>query len=114
VKKGIGFIIWFLFLLLTIFILLSPKTFIGNDLNIDKIIHFLIFSILTALSLVVFVNLKKPYQILLVLLLIIFGFATENLQKFIPNRSFSYEDIKANFFGILAGFLIFKIFFKKK
>lgn len=113
-KKNIRLIIWFLFLLTTMFILLTPKTFIENDLHIDKIIHFSIFAILTALSFMAFVNLKKSYQILLVILLAVFSFTMENLQKFIPNRTFSYEDIHANFLGIIAGFLIVKIFFKKK
>jgi VanZ family protein len=114
VKKNVRILIWFLFLLLTIFILLSPRTFIDNGLHVDKIIHFGIFAILTALSFFTFSKLKRSYQVLLIGLLILFGFTMENLQKFIPNRDFSYQDMYANFLGILVGFLIVKIFFKRK
>lgn len=84
----------------------------------DKIVHFVLFFILTILWCRVGNNSKYKIKQKIFTIYLVFGvfIATlvEYLQQYIPNRSFDYYDIAANTLGGAVGIICFYILYKKK
>ncbi len=104
---------------LTIFILcLMP----ASDLpevrrfpNLDKIVHFTFYFVLTVSTFSTLLLLKKEIKPIIVLIgFFSFSFFIEVLQAILPfNRSFSGYDLIANSTGLAAGYFFFKLVFVK-
>ncbi|MDA3814264.1 MAG: VanZ family protein [Candidatus Cloacimonetes bacterium] len=105
----IAFYIWtgILFTLTSIPKLQSP---INDSLNVDKLAHFMVYMIFAYLFMKMFDEKQfiKKLKLLSVLAVIIPIF-DELHQIPIPGRSFSYNDILADFLGFLAVIIYFKI-----
>ena len=76
----------------------------------DKIVHFGIFFILSAL-----ICLEKKFltfsdKTKIVLITTLYGIIIELIQYFIPWRGFDYYDMFADFAGALAGVCSYKLF----
>lgn len=86
--------------------------------NADKVVHFGIFAVLTLLwSRVGTIDStgrlrKSRLGTNLLVFTLFFPILVEYLQKFVPNRSFDYNDIVANLVGGIFGFLVFIILYK--
>ncbi len=98
-------------ILLILIVTLTPGdgTIAGNYL--DKVVHFIIFLILS-----LNINYKyqnKTYGFELMLWAIIFGLTTEVVQQYIPGRNMDLYDGIADSFGIIIGYYLYKTFPKK-
>ncbi len=90
----------------------------GNDLpkinnipNLDKIVHFSLYSVLSFLCLSTLSSSKRKIDKKIVLGIIFsIGVFVEIMQGLLPiQRSFSFFDMMANTCGILAGLLVFSL-----
>lgn len=89
------------------------KQTVINISHLDKIEHAIAYLVLTVLWLLSFK--KKQYQLLVIVCAIIYGVLMEFLQANLTTyRYFDYLDMLANTFGVLLGFLIFKMIQKKQ
>ena len=76
----------------------------GAQYNLDKIIHFGAYFILTVIPLLSFV--RRIAAFLSAGLIPVLGFFLEYGQKYVPTREFSPEDMIANNIGAIAGVFI--------
>lgn len=92
------------------YILLGP----GNDRaedwvafeGLDKVVHFVVFAILSFSLKAAF---PKMRMIVLYIIIIIYGIATEVLQGSMNlGRSMEFADFVADLLGAIAGYLLFK------
>lgn len=78
--------------------------------NLDKIVHFTLYFILSLSVFSTFKLLKtkiKPFTV--IISCFSFGFLIEILQAILPfNRSFSVFDLLANLIGLISGWLVFQ------
>ncbi len=78
--------------------------------NSDKLVHFAMYFIMTALGypyFLKFISSKKLISVISVLFACSFGVLMEFIQYFLPYRSFSTEDITANCLGaLICGIII--------
>ena len=89
-------------------ILSTQEVNIESSVNfLDKVLHFLCFSYLTLITWLSQI-LNKDLHVYVIVLA--YGILLEIVQRFLPYRSFEYLDIFADFVGIIAGFIIIKIF----
>ena len=76
-----------------------------SRLNLDKVIHFIAFLVLTYLLWSAY-KLPRPITSS-ILLLSLFGLLIELVQHFVPNRIFSLYDFAADIAGIIAGVILY-------
>jgi len=100
-------ITWILFSLYLFFAKINPSGFSSILLN-DKLVHFIIFFIMTYLLLRTIsrssLNYNFQSKIILFILLLIFNFMIEYFQNLTSYRSFELDDI---FFNVLGIFLCY-------
>lgn len=82
-----------------------------NVLNIDKVVHALMYSTLSFSWLITVKRIKRKenyfYQLLLIIVL--YGIIIEILQETLTaSRHGEFKDVLANVFGIIIGAIIFK------
>jgi hypothetical protein len=83
-----------------------------NFLAFDKVIHFVIFSILAFLGSINFkisFGLTKAFKPALfsLFIAILYGTILEYMQTYIPDRRFDYADLSANIGGSVVGVAVF-------
>lgn len=85
---------------------------------LDKVIHMLMFGVLSLLLTVGFVK-QYTYRYLrfnagksAVLISGGYGFIIELIQAILPARSFEFSDVVANFIGAAIGYLMFYLIYK--
>ncbi len=103
-RKNILFIISILFVILAT---LSPGLGIREIYNLDKIVHFLIFFLLSISICNKYNNNKTILKGMF--LAITFGFITEVAQKYIPGRDMDIYDGLTDTFGVISAYLAYKI-----
>lgn len=74
----------------------------------DKVVHFVLYSLLATIAYLVFQKSTVEYKrltlwFLPVVLVLIYGWAIEVCQLYVPTRSFEVNDIIVNCFGGIAG-----------
>lgn len=83
----------------------------GGIPHFDKFVHFVLYVILTFMSLFIFSGSKQPRKMTLILIpaIFIFSLLIEIMQGILPfGRTFSFIDLLANLSGIIAGLLLFQ------
>jgi VanZ family protein len=78
------------------------------NISFDKVVHFVLFAVLSFLLLEIGNQNKKrnSYSILLIALICItYGFLMESVQILVPGRQFHLLDLIADSFGVIAGLL---------
>ncbi len=90
---------------------MSFMTFLGLDDKHEHAIAFFILSFLLNRA-----SHTKIHRLRNIMVLLIFGIAIELIQIFIPERSAGFDDVLANFIGILIFQLSFSIYlyFRKR
>jgi VanZ family protein len=110
-------IVWF-FMMSALFVLPGsslPKTDWLAKIQLDKIVHFVLFFILSFLFLKGLMIEKKIQILLLLACSSVYGATVEVIQhQFIANRSFDGGDILANMAGAIAGVLAGLRYIKNK
>jgi len=103
---------WMIISLLIVFIVtLTPGDGkIAGD-YLDKVVHFLIFFLLSVSISHAYLDSKKLNTLLLSSMIL--GFLTEILQQYIPGRNLEFNDALADCLGVLLGY-IFYCRFKNK
>jgi uncharacterized protein YfiM (DUF2279 family) len=94
-----------------------PGNIDWNFLELDKIIHMIVFAILTYLGGYFFTARGKTISRAIlssILPAIIYGALIEFLQMFIPQRGFDFADLTADIVGAILGVLLFKLALHKK
>ena len=87
-----------------------------NFLELDKWIHFTVFSVMSFLGVRFFgkypaLSKNKAVTILLsIVIAILYGTSLEFMQSLVPERSFDYADLLANYAGSLFGYVLYRIF----
>jgi VanZ family protein len=80
-----------------------PKTAIRSDL----ILHFVVYSLLSGLAMIIFNNRKTALLILMVAIAMLsLGFLLEFAQLYIKGRVFDMDDLIANSIGVITGLLV--------
>jgi len=119
--------VWVIAEILIIFIIMSMA---GNKLpaensftyafKVDKIVHIVLFFILSYTLLLYFKKSDKKYlknkriQIIAIISCIVYGILLEFYQKlFVPSRSFDITDMLANAIGSIFGLLFFYCYVNK-
>jgi VanZ family protein len=106
--KALTFV-WFFVI---IFLCIVPQDELpeaGGIPHFDKFVHFMLYFILSILSLFVFSSGKMSTKILILAGIFLFSFLIEVTQGIMPyGRTFSATDLLANLSGILAGLLLFQ------
>ncbi|MEY4050866.1 MAG: hypothetical protein RL262_1700 [Bacteroidota bacterium] len=120
-------LVWVIAEILVIFIIMSMP---GNKLpaensftyalKVDKIVHIVLFFVLSYTLLLYFKKSDKKYlknkrfQIIAIILCILYGILLEFYQKlFAPSRSFDIADMLADAIGAIFGFLFFYSYVNK-
>lgn len=70
---------------------------------LDKVVHFLMFLFMASSAAIAF----KRHRLWAFIACLILAFGTEYAQQFIGGRHFVWDDILANTFGVVLGFLVF-------
>lgn len=92
------------YILLVIGLSLIPSAALGNDLQSDKLAHFIAYGVMGLLAYISVDSIrKKSYLFIFVISL---GAVLELFQLYIPGRSASYSDIIANTIGASLGYFI--------
>jgi VanZ family protein len=96
-----------------------PETSLWEELiNVDKVVHFLIFSILVLLMIVGFTKQYRfasvrKYAVPAALGISIgYGLLIELIQIIIPDRGFELMDVVANTIGCFIGYAVFYLIYK--
>ena len=107
---------WVLFIALLT--LLPGSAFPGiswNFLEIDKLVHITVFAIMVFIGTIAFgKNNRRSSWVnigLSLLLAVLYGTSLEYTQALIPDRSFDYADLVANYGGCLLGILGYRIYY---
>lgn len=82
----------------------------------DKIIHMIVFGVLTYLGCYYFTGKGKTVNtaaILSLLPALFYGTAIEFLQMFIPQRGFDFADLTADAIGTILGVFLFRTMSKR-
>jgi VanZ family protein len=98
-----------------------PKIeFVPEDiLRYDKIVHFFVYLIyglsthFFVFALIKYKIVDKKTYIIAMLIAVIYAASDEFHQSFVPNRTASFYDFLADFFGILLSIQIFTLILKK-
>ena len=99
-----------LYVLLVVYVSLTPSEPTVKLVGWDKIGHFLAYSGMTILASLTFRTLNGRFRT--ILLIIGLGFLLEWVQTYIPSRSTSWDDAFANNLGVLLGTAVF--YFQQK
>ena len=104
-KPFLAKLFFWLSVILILAISFAPTTTSETIANLDKVVHFFMFLILSYLFWMAY---RVPWPLISsILILGLFGLAVELVQYFIPSRIFSLYDFTANFAGIIAGALLY-------
>ena len=95
-----------LYVLLIIYLSLSPSNATIKLQSWDKVGHFLAYTVMILLAFLTFP--AKNGRIASLLFVIGLGLLLEWLQSFVPGRLMSWRDGVANGFGVLLGLVIFR------
>jgi hypothetical protein len=86
------------------------STVLFHTIGLDKIIHFLAFSVVTVLALFVSLSSRLWKITIIVLVVMLFGATVEIIQSTIPYRTFNPLDILANLIGVICGIFLWLLF----
>ncbi len=102
---------WLIAILILCFLPQNDLPKAGNIPHIDKIVHLILYAVLSVLSLLSYSNPSKPNRKLIISgIILVIGFLIELGQAFLTiDRSFSLFDILANFTGIIVGNWLFSV-----
>lgn len=109
-----------LYTILLTFLSLMPGDSVKTTITgIDKVFHFILYSILAFLIFRFLIFLKKPQKLANKTLLCIssgsiYGIIMEIMQGFSPNRTPDSFDALANFLGCIAGSLLYLLILRKQ
>jgi VanZ family protein len=104
-KKNWGLVIWIIMLVMVVTGSLHPN--VGppnNSIRLDIILHFLFYTLLSGLAIILFNNLK--IAILAAVAMLPMGLLLEIAQLYIKERTFDTDDLAANSIGVLIGLLV--------
>lgn len=104
--RGVFFVSIFIVFILSVINAGSIPTFKNFSLDADKIVHAIVFFILTYLGLLSRFNISK---LTLSLLIFFFGLFIEIIHFFVPYRFFEYFDLLANLIGVTIAQLFYKL-----
>ena len=104
--RGVFFVSIFIVFILSVINAGSIPTFKNFSLDADKIVHAIVFFILTYLGLLSRFNISK---LTLSLLIFFFGLFIEIIHFFVPYRFFEYFDLLANLIGVTIAQLVYKL-----
>ena len=104
--RGVFFVSIFIVFILSVINAGSIPTFKNFSLDADKIVHAIVFFILTYLGLLSRFNISK---LTLSLLIFFFGLFIEIIHFFVPYRFFEYFDLLANLIGVTIAQLVNKL-----
>lgn len=102
----------FIWLLLITLLCMIPQEELpnaGGIPHIDKLVHFVLYFVLSVLALFVLSKHKSSRKLAIIATIFIFSFLIEIMQEIMPfGRAFSFTDLIANLSGILTGLLLFQ------
>ena len=104
--RGVFFVSIIIVFILSVINAGSITTFKNFSLDADKIVHAIVFFILTYLGLLSRFNISK---LTLSLLIFFFGLFIEIIHFFVPYRFFEYFDLLANLIGVTIAQLVYKL-----
>ena len=104
--KGVFFVSVFIVFILSVINAGSIPTFKNFSFDADKIVHAIVFFILTYLGFLSRFNISK---LTLSLLIFFFGLFIEIIHFFVPYRLFEYFDLLANLIGVTIAQLVYKL-----
>ena len=104
--RGVFFVSIFIVLILSVVNAGSIQTFKNFSFDADKIVHAIVYFILTYLGLLSRFNISK---LTLSLLIFFFGLFIEIIHFFVPYRFFEYFDLLANLIGVTIAQLVYKL-----
>lgn len=108
-KLFIGF--WFVAVVAIIVTSLLPQFSPTDKYNFDKILHLMGYLLLSLISTISFKSNRSIFWAVIILILV--AILTEIGQGYVPHRMASIGDVIANFIGIIAGYLLGRLFRKK-
>lgn len=101
-------VLFWLFVLIVFVLSVIPAVGLHQAFNsADKVMHFSAFFLLSFLMLSAY-KFSRPILASL-LLLTAFGLGIELIQNFVPHHRFTFDDIAANFAGVLVGAVFSRI-----
>ncbi|HLN20359.1 MAG TPA: VanZ family protein [Bacteroidales bacterium] len=115
------FALWMLIVWIIAIIIISSTPHIpslkihtsNSEIRLDYLIHFIEYGVLSFLALMT--SEKKDFSagiirfLIVTAFLVLFSFADEYHQKFIPGRTFNLKDLWSNIAGIMAGAAIYAL-----
>ena len=104
--RGVFFVSIFIVFILSIVNAGSIPTFKNFSYNADKIVHAIVYFILTYLGLLSRFNIS---ELTLYLSILFFGLFIEIIHFFHPYRFFEYFDLLANLIGVTIAQLVYKL-----
>ena len=104
--RSVFFVSIFIVFILSIVNAGSIPTFKNSSFDADKIVHAVVYFILTYLGLLSRFNISK---LTLSLLIFFFGLFIEIVHFFVPYRFFEYFDLLANLIGVTIAQFVNKI-----
>ena len=117
-KYNLFGILWAVVILFLSIISGGARTNIGVSF-LDKVVHLSIYG---TLSFLLVVGLKKQYSWPIIKfnagyyavgISVLYGILMEIIQYFIPNRGYDYQDMLANGFGSIFGYVLFTLVYKR-
>ena len=104
--RGVFFVSIFIVFILSIVNAGSIPTFKNFSYNADKIVHAIVYFIITYLGLLSRFNIS---ELTLSLSILFFGLFIEIIHFFHPYRFFEYFDLLANLIGVTIAQLVYKL-----
>lgn len=101
----IRFIFFITVLITSVMSFISIDPFIAKFLIQDKLLHFLIFTVITFLA---YASNFKIKRIFLFSLLILYGFLIEVIQNSLEYRTFELYDLLSDIIGVFVGYMSWK------
>ena len=101
----IRFIFFITVLITSVMRFISIDPFIAKFLIQDKLLHFLIFTVITFLA---YASNFKIKRIFLFSLLILYGFLIEVIQNSLEYRTFELYDLLSDIIGVFVGYMSWK------
>jgi VanZ family protein len=81
-----------------------PTAIDGVELSLDKLFHLIAYGGLAGLATLVFADRRRRWVALAIVLLT--GLGYEIGQRFVPGRSFGWDDLTANAVGVALGAIV--------
>lgn len=101
----IRFIFFITVLITSVMSFISIDPFIAKFLIQDKLLHFLVFTVITFLA---YASNFKIKRIFLFSLLILYGFLIEVIQNSLEYRTFELYDLLSDIIGVFVGYMSWK------